>query len=1003
MIELKSSEKLTSIGRAAIESYLLTLVRLLPSAGYALQVQLVHTLRCAVLFVDPSKLKTETAALALAQSQQILAHGPQGQQAVMDRQYIIDRLTASGALAYLAQAYAGLAMALDYSLSQADEQQTSAQSQQQQEEEEDLTLYGLPPKQPAQQRAGPGAEGAAVVSAATPTAISAVVAPVKPSLSQMRDLSHSYLDLFLDMSCHSECMGMLAEQGLAGSLFMVLQKELSHAASSTAIPCLLDVLWFVLDCFLHGTNPLKMHLLGNGLLDCETAVTTLNHLLTHYLHNGYKAFDKECRNEVIILLMMLIDCPNAIGYFISTGCWDGLLTYACVEEVLSGSLAPPGTSLGSSLLGSFGQTGMLGSTGSGSGSGSAQGGWAYFIKPLASSRNFSQHADIDYEFKSSLWCLISKLLASNDYDALVSFAASPLMPVLLAYMEGIGGQTQTQTLNSQTQTQTQKFKPKPLGTTISTSHPAALHGNKKSYIETLSLRKLKEFQTHAVLLLLSHATKVMGEFERIHGPSRVLQIALQKCSTDECYVTSQCLLLVYRCVASSVTCRACMEESRAIQYLLYIFQSSTDEDTQAIAVRTIGLLCENAVGQEQFLAAHCIEAFLSPLRDYMLKRPVTIGAGWMTGLTSTASATSSSTSTSTSIVVIALLAALHAGIVGNTSNILQFTSVEGTDVLLDLLEIAPTVLRYPVLRLLADLLTTHLLIPYLSMWRSQHTLRSVEQLLCHAWIDEEIRLKSQRDSSQGPEGAIAGVIADLFHPLSSQVWPSGNLGNRVLLLRGISQQLTSKTVLKLSEAIESANALQSNLPVSILKELLVKDMRVLLASILRGMGLLEQYLISDSSNPFKDIPNTQDSPAVADASPDSPAHTNNFPRSNTTLTPSERQVLSLAGKYATLFLGECWAQVMRATEEVLPIEADQSLMRGALEQAFDASMALQTEQMQLHTTEEVVALTTEEALLGQILTKKQQQIKAEWLKRKKAGGGVLLGTKKVTKAAGSTM
>ena len=58
----------------------------------------------------------------------------------------------------------------------------------------------------------------------------------------------------------------------------------------------------------------------------------------------------------------------------------------------------------------------------------------------------------------------------------------------------------------------------------------------------------------------------------------------------------------------------------------------------------------------------------------------------------------------------------------------------------------------------------------------------------------------------------------------------------------------------------------------------------------------------------------------------------------------------------------------------------------ALQAAFTASFTVQTEQMELHNGEIDGKKEIEDRFIGQLLAKKEQQIKTAWLKKKGKGG-----------------
>jgi hypothetical protein len=91
----------------------------------------------------------------------------------------------------------------------------------------------------------------------------------------------------------------------------------------------------------------------------------------------------------------------------------------------------------------------------------------------------------------------------------------------------------------------------------------------------------------------------------------------------------------------------------------------------------------------------------------------------------------------------------------------------------------------------------------------------------------------------------------------------------------------------------------------------------------------------------------------------------------------------MARKYSTLRAGDWWQDVKAtmAGSGVVPIESDRAWMDLHLERAFDAAQAVQLEQMELYDEDQRNKMHTEVVFIDQILVKKTQQIKAEWLKR----------------------
>jgi hypothetical protein len=203
---------------------------------------------------------------------------------------------------------------------------------------------------------------------------------------------------------------------------------------------------------------------------------------------------------------------------------------------------------------------------------------------------------------------------------------------------------------------------------------------------------------------------------------------------------------------------------------------------------------------------------------------------------------------------------------------------------------------------------------------------------------------------------------------------------------------------------------------------LKKDTRVIIASALESMGVFEVYDIKDERNPHKLGPASAaaDNDAVGGGgggggggnqtasvtfkssvlnSRDQDTTMNNtfvpgmempliLSSNDIGLTPADRQVLAMARKYHSLREGELWQQVQDATmgsSGPMPIEADVMLLKKQMERSFDAAQAVLMEQMELLDEDAGLKKKTEVNFMKVILTKMEQQIKTEWLKRRSSG------------------
>ncbi|RYH28649.1 hypothetical protein EON65_11450 [archaeon] len=928
LIELKSNERLTVTGKHEIENYFNAIFQLLPVCSAKYVTYIVHTLHCVIhAGQDPTALKVHKSQ---NQSEE------DGLSRIVDVDYLMARIYCSGGLTYLATASNAIANALVYTEQNTDYSESPRSNKSDVKpmtREEELAFYGVPvntqgsnnnnpdPASLGSPKPDPNADsfstGSAVNDGDNPYV--AVSPYEEENIVMMREVTQAILDFALDLSVSNDCTSTLCEVGMCHGVLVLLRKDFEHDSKDRRIPSLLELLWSLLESFMEQVKIEKTH--GNSrkyylmkheiILDLALAIDTLKNYLLYLLNDGYKLYDKECRNEVIIVLTLVADFPRSVGHFLSSNMMDILVTYACVEEVGHSS-------------------------------------WPFFLKVVANARNFATASDVDLDFKKSVWNLIGILLRTNDTDALLCFAASPFMSALLSYLEhnaplgetaGGAGMSPTQQgtmqKNSYLESKTlqsasfqpwddnnlsksltlegggigtgavggggSRFKPKTSTWQMSTKASTMdTLGSKKGLIATLTPNKLRELQVQAIFFLVHHAPKVLGEFERLDGPRRVLNLALKHSKSENAEqktVVLHSLLLLYRCLVNSITLRAVLEDSQVIQSLLFLFMHSVEEDARAQALRILSSLCSsnNVFCQSEVLRHQGLQLMLLPLREYITKRPPIVGL--KAGLKITVADVSDPISDpldnpfagEISVLVISVLDCLMESVVGNIKNELSFADIEGLDALLDLLEISPFILRLQVMRLLSDLLLNPRLVVFVNVWRSSKTLRSAAQLLCHAWMDEEARLQSERKEQ--------GVICDLFHPLQSQAWPLEEAEKNIILLqRSVAGNKDtfnqSVTVNKLATAILAGrNAIQTNLPLDTCHKALECDQRVVTSNLLETLGLFDLYDIQSADNPFKEPYATSPSQSPA-KSPTTGLSLQNAGAMNTDtmLSPKERQV-----------------------------------------------------------------------------------------------------------------
>jgi len=793
----------------------------------------------------------------------------------------------------------------------------------------------------------------------------------------------------------------------------------------------LDLVWTVVDAYLQqaqGPSQVNSSLLKDlvsvDVMKYESAVKILLKILLELMHDGYRLADKECRNEIVVVMSMIASFPASFPAFMCSGALNTLVTYSCVAEM--GPRA-----------------------------------WPFYSRPIAKLRNFASLHDIDLQLKRTLWMCISDVMQSNDADAILCLSSSPMFDMLLLYVEcdsseivrhahideesatlpsrirgggvagsslytasqtnfagspeqgaglGVGfqGDSQSLTLDAPSflqQPKQQQEQQQPV--VVSEEDKTAVE-----FLKSLPLVQLRELQVLAMTFMAENAPKCLGEFLRVGGPVRCLDVLFRYSRSsvpEHKSLVYSALLLLNRCLMCSEVVKRLMEMENGTQTFLYLFEHTDDDAAKALAARVVSLLCSdrNETCQQQVRVRGGIVQLVKVISSFAEHRRVQVGRKAhlrVQGIEveGVEDPDADSNGGDISLLIVAVLDCISKVTVRNRRCEAQFAKDEGVDSLLLLLEISPMLLRTQVLRLLADLLENRHLLTFLHAWRSPKSMRSAVQLFAHCWLDEEARLQVSREK---------GVICDVWNPLGNHDWPDDNVNQRdgesVSSGGSLSSNIKSLTVGRLTEAVSSARVNNGAVPDTVRRAVLERDTRGITARILYLVGSLDNYVNAVSPD-FRvsmylqttmgargDDSSPQGSPETGmlmEAWDEQKEESGNVVQSPTQhtratgdpgLTPADKQVLAAAQQYHILRAGEWWRQIadeLRA-EGIQPIEADLALLESHISASFDAAFNVQVEQMELRQADLGNKGEMEKTFIGTILTKKEQQLKAEYLKR----------------------
>jgi hypothetical protein len=642
--------------------------------------------------------------------------------------------------------------------------------------------------------------GMSTLSLRAGAAAAATAAQDTPAL--LRELSQVLLDLCLDFSADPAAAAQMCERNLCDGCVLMIDKDARLNPRDPRISHTIELMWNVLEPFIeqfkaHNASPddvrQQLSHFSDQVVDFGRAVEVLQSVILFVQRSGFRVADKELRNEVLIILTMLAQFPCAVGYFIDCGLFHLLLTYACIDESGPESWDSYSADIGkirnfatvadidlefkreiwfvvSELLRSNDPDALR----------------IFASSPLqATVLQYMEHDSFDphahahghgHSRRADAGTGMGTGMGAESFNMSASMNASH-DDTMYSKSQVVEEHKKEGTINHAKH----RLKP-PSATAMAAGNSTTFNGStmsnplkstimKKSIISQLPLSKLREFQLLAVAFLLHNAPRVLETFEELGGPVRVIALTLRYCQSDVADHKSfilYCLMLLQKCLVQSLAVRAFMEQNNMVQSFLYVYHKSDHEETQAQALRLIATLCanHNRPLQRSFDQLGGISDLVRLLANYVRKRPPLVGTKAGVKLTVRGESLlpdpfENPFGGEISVLIIAVLDCLVNVLVGNQALEATFAELEGIDVLLELMETSPFVLRLQALRFLSDVLVNKKLTIYANAWRSPKTLRSAAQILCHGWLDEEARVIGVK--------RLNGIVSDLSRPLGFQI------------------------------------------------------------------------------------------------------------------------------------------------------------------------------------------------------------------------------------------
>jgi hypothetical protein len=684
---------------------------------------------------------------------------------------------------------------------------------------------------------------------------------MKAKIQSVHDLLGSMTELMLDLSIDTSIASLLCILGLSNGLVKFLNAVMSSNFRDPKIYRLIRLLWILLDKYIEmdtidlvkiaQSQEISSKHLGQlssiatsddnnsntynntthmscQILDYEYGVNVLSILLKFLIDEGFKMADKECRNEILIILSMIAGFPVSIPAFQSSGLFTMLLSY--------------------SFSGDMGEDA-----------------WAFSIYPLANSRNYCSNHDIDIQFKRELWSIIVDIINTDDPDTILSASSSPFMDNLLFYIEymidkGVVTEDSVHFANTfandrgkhsiemdnhnhnqQVHITDSMVSEEEGKRDVSHSEysPVKSRNINVAYIDSLSHNQLIDLKCVAATCLAELTPKTLGEFHRIDGPFRVLQ-TIRKLSfsniSEHQKIVYHMLLLLNRCIPLSCQMILVLEREDGINSLLNLFKHTKDDDIRTVVSRIISLLCtDNQICQYQLREADGIATFVNVLVKFAVDKRVMVKNHTDTNHQDELEY-GNDFGGNVGLVYVAIIKCLNEGVIGNKKSEKIFAREEGIDALLNILEVTPHLMRIQILRFISDIIRNQKLLSFIFAWRSSKTMRNVVQLLTDVWIDEELRLNMSRHN---------GGIINIFNPLQIHEWPISNtiqLPGKSLSSDGSFENDAKSTIVsRLITAVEESRRNCGVVPFSTRKDLLASDLRCVIGNIFSLIGVIDEF------------------------------------------------------------------------------------------------------------------------------------------------------------------
>ncbi len=698
------------------------------------------------------------------------------------------------------------------------------------------------------------------------------------------------------------------------------------------------------------------------VLGVSKSLNVLRRLLEQSLVSGFRAVDKELRNNVLVVASILARHKENHIHFITSGLLDLLLLYACAPEI--GLPAP------------------------------------------AETHNYGTKSPFDFELKRLMWQLISDLcMVENDESSSVTQLAHtvvsqmPITEMLLMYVDYNALDHRALRLWTTPQLRVlridacgllgvllrvnecaikfvesdgpklvlnflQKVTASPLTQMLDETTQLQQEQGVDN-MDTSSNNNISLAQGRSYMTLQTQTTQTIAKGSML-SRSAVHDTELELAAV---HLLSHCSALPEGSIVSH------LGSNGAIDTLLNLFQADLGDDMGAIELRTqtvtaIGNLCDPKGGN---IDGTINEGRIEPCKENQdtLRR-----AGGISALKH-ALRYDPLMPASAEVLLMVVVDAVWRSVVGNRKSEVRFIDIDGVDALLDLIEQAPASMHRQILGCISDLVRNRRAKSYFRAWRSSASMRGAAVILLRMWSAEELRLRIKNGEK--------GMLANLDAPLVGDVRP-------VVLQQFNPRAPESSTVEDMGEDEDDdgfndsdEGKLDRKGEPTLEEELgaLTGEAKrsKLYKRLQRALAAAKDITLFNKSDPgseFKLAAEAKDLRILIWSVFESVEWDNLGLENDDACDDVILIALQCCRHYREFRLGESWTQVRQQLTErkITPIKPDALLMEVALENSYNAAMETKYEQSKLVQEIKEKDQRKEQAFYDNILKQQEQELQA---------------------------